>query len=59
VYLVEAEVDMRKPADPATRTVAILVFAEGPEWVMAPVPRAVREAGATTTQAAEQESQGP
>jgi hypothetical protein len=59
VYLVEAEVDMREPADPARRTVAILVFAEGAEWAMAPVPRAVRQAEATTTQAAEAEAQGP
>jgi hypothetical protein len=59
VYLVEAEVDMREPANPPRRTVAILVFAEGQDWVMAPAPRAVRQAEATTTQAAQPEAQGP
>jgi len=48
VYLVKATVAMREPADPPSREVAILVFQEGQEWVMAPAGRQIRQSQATS-----------
>jgi hypothetical protein len=43
VYLVNATVKLREPATPPSREVAILVFKEGQQWVMAPASRQLRD----------------
>jgi hypothetical protein len=54
LWLVESAVHIRPPTEEPVRNLQVLIFKEDDKWVMAPAPRALREALAASSQPATQ-----
>ena len=50
LWLIESIVHIRQPTEEPLRRLQVLIFKENEKWVMAPAPRALRQALAATSQ---------